>query len=316
MQAAPLIGIAQAPIPDGARAFWLEADDGARLRAALFEAQAPARGSVVLSPGRAEPIEKYFEVIEDLRARGFHVLAHDWRGQGLSARALPDRLKGHAEGFEPFLADYAVMLDRVGARLPKPWIGLAHSMGGALVLLALARGEGRLAGVLASAPMIGLHAVRVAPRLAGVIARAVVGCGLGGLYVQASEPFDQPFAGNILTHDRARYERFLAQLKACPDLALGGPTWGWLDFALAAGAALDRPDTPAGLRLPISIVAAGDDRLVLSACAKRFAARAPEGRFVQVPNAYHEIMMETDPVRATFWREFDALASRISARSV
>lgn len=313
MQAAPLIGIAQAPIPDGARAFWLQAKDGSRLRVALFEALAPSRGSVVLSPGRAEPIEKYFEVINELRGRGFHVLAHDWRGQGLSARALPDRLKGHAEGFELFLSDYAMMLDRLGAQLPKPWIGVAHSMGGALVLLAVARGERRLAGLLASAPMIGLYAVRALPRLANLIARAVVLCGLGRLSVQASEPFHQPFAANVLTHDRVRYERFMAQLKACPDLALGGPTWGWLDFALAVGAVLDRADTAAAVRLPLSLVAAGEDRLVLSAGAQRFAARALEGRFVQVPGAYHEIMMETDPVRAVFWREFDALTLRVSA---
>ena len=38
-------------------------------------------GKVVLSGGRTEPIEKYFEVIEDLTGRGFVVLAHDWRGR-------------------------------------------------------------------------------------------------------------------------------------------------------------------------------------------------------------------------------------------
>jgi lysophospholipase len=45
------------------------------------------RGSVVVSPGRSEPIEKYFEVVQDLLDRGFVVLVHDWRGQGLSHRA-------------------------------------------------------------------------------------------------------------------------------------------------------------------------------------------------------------------------------------
>jgi alpha-beta hydrolase superfamily lysophospholipase len=42
----------------------------------------PPRGSVVVSPGRSEPIEKYFEVVQDLLDRGFVVLVHDWRGQG------------------------------------------------------------------------------------------------------------------------------------------------------------------------------------------------------------------------------------------
>ncbi len=267
---------------------------------------------MTLSPGRTEPIEKYFEVIGELQARGFAVLTHDWRGQGLSARALPDRLKGHAQGIAPFVTDYRDMLGQTGGELPKPWISLAHSMGGGLVLLALAAGEDRFAGVIVTAPMIGLHAVRVLPRAAGLVAAAAVRCGLAGMSVQSYDPFDQNFLGNVLTHDRSRYERYMAQLRACPDLALGGPTWGWLDFALSARAVLSRRRSAAALRLPISIVAAGEDRLVLSASARRFAAAAPHGRIVEVPGAFHEILMETDSVRAVFWREFDALAEQVS----
>jgi lysophospholipase len=316
VEAAPLIGIAEAPTPDGARAFWLTARDGTRLRAALFAAEGPARGSVILSPGRTEPIEKYFEVIGELRTRGFVVLAHDWRGQGLSDRVLPDRLKGHARGFAAFVSDYALMLDQAGAHLPQPWISLAHSMGGGLVLLALSQGETRLAGLISTAPMIGLYSVRVLPGAAALIARVAVACGLAGVSVQRYDPFAQPFAGNVLTHDRVRYERYMAQLKACPDLALGGPTWGWLDYALTAGAVLSRPQIAQSLRLPLSFVAAGEDRLVLSASAQRFAEAAPNGRFVEVAGAFHEIMMETDAVRAVFWRAFDALVDQVSRPSV
>src|SRR6478735_8712131 len=99
--AAPLVSIPEAPVPDHGTAEWFSGADGATLRAALFrpalilEGGQP-RGSVVVSPGRSEPIEKYFEVVQDLLDRGFVVLVHDWRGQGLSHRALPDRLKGHA----------------------------------------------------------------------------------------------------------------------------------------------------------------------------------------------------------------------------
>ena len=46
------------------------------------------RGTVVVLGGRAEFIEKYFEVIGELLARDFAVAALDWRGQGGSARRL------------------------------------------------------------------------------------------------------------------------------------------------------------------------------------------------------------------------------------
>ncbi len=128
-------------VPDHGKAEWFSGADGATLRAAFLRRKARARGSVVVRPGRSEPIEKYFEVVQDLLDRGFVVLVHDWRGQGLSHRALPDRLKGHAAGFQEFLGDYQALLVAFEARLPKPWIALGHSMGGCLTMLALATGE-------------------------------------------------------------------------------------------------------------------------------------------------------------------------------
>ena len=98
MSPAPLISIPSAPVPAGGEATWFEGAGKARLRAALFPARGQVRGSIVLSGGRTEPIEKYFEVVEDLTGRGYVVLAHDWRGQGLSHRELQDRLAGHARG--------------------------------------------------------------------------------------------------------------------------------------------------------------------------------------------------------------------------
>ena len=43
-------------------------------------------GTVCLFQGRAECIERYFEVVNDLRRRGFAVATIDWRGQGGSDR--------------------------------------------------------------------------------------------------------------------------------------------------------------------------------------------------------------------------------------
>ena len=313
MTAAPLIATAEAPIPEGGRAFWHEGAGGARLRAALFPSDGPARGGVVLSPGRAEPIEKYFEVIGELQARGLYVLVHDWRGQGLSQRLLDDRLKGHAEGGADFLEDLRRLLDDAEPLLPRPWISLGHSMGGALVAMALAAGEPRFSGAFLSAPMMGLAAARRLPlEGARLIARAMVRAGREAEFVlkDAFDPMLGPFESNVLTHDARRYERYRAQLRACPDLALGGVTWGWLAFALDCASDLARPAAPRAANLPLTVVAAGEDHLVLGAPARRYAQRAPQGRHVEIAGAYHEVLMETDARRALVWREFDALLER------
>jgi lysophospholipase len=33
---------------------------------------------------------------------------------------------------------------------------------------------------------------------------------------------------------------------------------------------------------------------------------------VEIPGAYHDLLQETDEVRAAFWREFDALADQVA----
>ena len=312
-EAAPLIATASAPVPKGAVAEWFEGRGGARLRAALFPATtASVRGSVVVHPGRTEPIEKYFEVAETLRARGFAVLIHDWRGQGLSHRSLPDRKPGHADGFADFLDDHDRLLRAFSDRLPKPWISLGHSMGGCLAMLVLAHDESRYVGAILSAPMLGLSLGKT-PMIAGrVLAAANRALGRGGLLARADAGLTETFETNILTHDPVRYARNVAQVEACADLALGGPTWGWIDFALSATHLLQTGPGVPKITIPVTIAAAAEEKLVDNTGSRRVAERFATARYVEIPGAYHEILQELDPVQAPFWAEFDALAAKLA----
>ena len=311
---APLVSIPEAPVPQGGQAEWIDGRGAARLRAALFAPAGPARGSVVLSPGRTEPIEKYFEVVGELQARGFAVLTHDWRGQGLSHRMLGDRLKGHAEAADDFALDYRAMLDAFAGRAPQPWLGFAHSMGGALVLSALVQGESRLRALFMTAPMLGVATGPAPAWLASIVSALMGAVGRSGAYaLRAVDPAHEPFEGNPLTHDRGRFERYRAQLRACPELALGSPTWGWLRAALSVTATLARAGALEALALPAVLVAAEEERLVLNAVARAAARRLPNGRYLEIAGARHELMMETDARRAEVWAAFDALAAEVSS---
>lgn len=313
-QPAFLVSIPGAPVSDHGKAEWFRGAEGTTLRAATFFPDGPARGAVVLSPGRSEPLEKYYEVVEDLLARGFAVLLHDWRGQGLSARALPDRLKGHARGYEPFLADYKALLDAFEARMPKPWIAMGHSMGGCLTLLALAKGERRFSACVLSAPMLGLNTGGVPPWAARALSWTLARVGFAGQYVKGAQydPLTQTFEKDTLTHDRARYDRYMAQLRADPRIAVGGMTWGWLDFAVSACAWLGRKGAVEGVSIPVTIVSAELDDRVSNPAQKAIADRLPRGRYVAVAGAFHEILIETDPRRAMFWKAFDETVDAIA----
>jgi len=306
---APLLSIPGALRPERGEAYWLTARDGLRLRAAVFQPHGAPRGSVILSPGRTEPIEKYYEVIGELQTRGFVILIHDWRGQGLSTRLAPDPLLGHARGWRPFIADLDDLLTAFASQLPRPWIALGHSMGGGLTSLALAEGEGRFAAAVLSAPMLGVNTGERTLASVQRIAWLMTFVGRSRmLAAPATDPLEETFASNILTHDQARWDRFHAQILAKPELRLGGITWGWLAFALILSERVKASRRIEQLSIPFVVVAAEAEKLVVNAAARAVAERAPLGRYLEVPGAFHEILMETNARRAMFWSAFDQVA--------
>lgn len=311
-QPAPLLSLTEAPFPPGAAAAWYAGAGGLPMRAAFIPA-AKAIGSVVLSPGRTEPIEKYVEVVGELVARGYDVLAHDWRGQGRSSRLLPDRLPGHAEGFDDFIEDFRHLIAAYHERLIHPRIAMGHSMGGCLTLTALAKGVGDFDAAILSAPMLGINTGSTPTWAARLSARLMGLTGRGSAYVLggATDPFSATFTGDRLTHDPVRYARTRAQILADRDLALGNVTWGWLDSAFKAVDWLRKAPETTRIRIPLVVLGAGEDTLVPNAEIKATTARVPGARYVEVEGAYHEILMETDALRAPFWREFDALAATL-----
>jgi lysophospholipase len=142
--------------PDGARAWWVTSADGTRLRLGVWHA-GDARGTVLLFPGRTEYIEKYGRVARDLVAKGFTVVAFDWRGQGLADRPQHRRDMGHvtaSTNTARTCTPSAARWRRSTCRGPITLI--AHSMGGAIGLRALHDGLPVTAAAF-SGPMWGIQ---------------------------------------------------------------------------------------------------------------------------------------------------------------
>jgi lysophospholipase len=311
-----LLETADNPAPPGPQIIPVEAQDGTKLRVITWMPQGVARGTILLMQGRAEFIEKYFETVTELLARGFGVVAFDWRGQGGSGRSVTPASKGHIADFALYRGDIAAIDAQVLRPLmPKPVFGLAHSMGGCIALIGAREGWLPISRLVAIGPMIALKMVKH-PRLVRALVRLLDALGFGERFVPGGNGHSistLPFAGNRLSGDPGRYRRNAALAAGLGTAAIGAPTIGWLAAAYRAMDRFCEPGFAAGITMPVLVVAAGDDPVCATPAIAAFAGGLETGPALVIPGSRHEILMETDSVRAAFWTAFDAFLATGSA---
>jgi lysophospholipase len=283
---------------------------GAHLRTATFAAAAgaPPRGVCVLLHGQTEFIEKYVEVIGELQARGFCVATFDWRGQGMSSRALADTRKSHIRDFKEYDEDLAAFLEQIvkpiGAGAP---LALAHSMGAHILLRTLHDRPRAFAAAILSAPMLAVSTRGYPAWFATGITALMNAVGRSEDWVlgmEARDPLHMAFEANIVTSDRQRFKRKQDLIAKNPDIRVAGATWGWLKAASLSMARVMAPGYAEAIETPVLVCGAGKDRIVLTEAERAFAKRLPHGTFVAFEDSEHEILMENDAIRARFWKAF------------
>lgn len=302
---APIVEMQGDPPPAGLRMFWTRGFDGVTLRVATAPAAGSEKGAAVLSPGRSEYIEKYFEVMRDLTRAGIAVAVVDHRGQGMSERLLPDRLKGHVGHFSDYARDLETIWPQLTAHMNHvPWL-VAHSMGGAIAADVARRKQVEFAGLAGSSPMLGFYAaggfMEFAIRTMALLgARQMTPPGLSG-----GGALD-PAAHKILTSDLQRFNRDLARCTKETRLQLAGPTVGWLDAAVQLHHSLMAPGGYDAIEVPVWFAIAEREQLV-SNDAIAIASRQISNCETEIfEDALHEIPQERDALRGrllTRWIE-------------
>ena len=295
------------PIPDNRTEGYFEAHDGLKLRYAVFRcAQPVARGTVVILQGRNEFIEKYFETIRDLTAKGLWVAIFDFRGQGGSDRIHRDGKRGHVRRFADYERDLDTFLkDIVLPDTRLPFYLLGHSTGALLALSAAPRLATRIERMVLLAPFVGLTGQAASLTAIGWMSRGASTVGLGGMqFIRKLKQF--PFAENPLTTDERRWRRNEGLYLAHPQLALGPPTARWLHEAIGTIRRVTRPDHLFSIAIPTILIAPTRDGVVPFADQERLSRYFRAAQFIPVPGAKHEILQEKDTYRAAALAAFHA----------
>lgn len=316
MKPPPGLPILYANPPAGGEVAWLKAPDEVTLRAGFWSAGAGARGTVLLATGRSEFIEKYYPVIEGFLALECNVVAFDWRGQGLSDRLIADRLPGYVDSFDSYQRDVDTVVAEIirrgwGARL----VMVGHSMGGCAIIRRLARPARPFHATILTAPMLGLKFPPLVLPALRALSWSLSHWEIGKRRISPNQPrtaADWPFENNVLTNNRAEFDRYAALVRDHPPLALGGVTWAWLAAAFREMRALRR--LPAGIvREPTLVFSAEDERLVSNDAIKVFVSRNPLTTHIHLRDSRHEPFVELAPVQAVLWHEIGRFLDRVLA---
>jgi len=252
-----------------------------------------ARAAIVVVHGLGEHSGRYGEFAERMAAYGIATYAMDLRGHGLS-----EGRRGHVPSFDVYLQE----LDRFRreveglADFRVPLFLLGHSLGGLIALRYQEEYNTRFEGAIISTPW--LATAMTIPRWKANAAHALskllpalpMHAGIKPEHLSRDTDIVEAYRADPLVHDTVTPRLFT-------------------EVSAAMGLAFQRTDR---IQEPLLLLLAGDDRLVDTERALRFARslHIPDFTLRVYPGHFHELLNELD--RATIHREIrDWIAARV-----
>lgn len=291
---------------DSVRPYFASFDSGSFLNkqglkiAYKFKLNSGAKKTVVVLPGRGEPLFKYAEVLFDLSSSSANFFIIDHQGQGLSQRTLADKQKGYVRTFDAYVDDLEQFMDEVV--LPRnqdqALLLLAHSMGGAIATRYMARHPQQFSKAILSAPMMKINTDPYPEFAARLLASTLALAGKGANYAPGKGPYrveEDTFEKNTATHSQVRFEFNKAAALKQPEQIIAGPTVRWVEQSLKATRTMDR--LAYRIETPIILFQSELDTYVVNDRQTSFCERSPSCKLLRFPGSYHEILQERDAIR-------------------
>ena len=252
-----------------------------------------ARATLVLTHGLGEHSESYVKSAESIAKLGYSIIAWDLRGHGRSSGK-----RGHVDHFSDYTTDLSQLLLHLqkNGQLDQPFALLAHSMGGLITLKYLieesrdgASDDPRPKACVLSSPLLGVALkVPVIKSLAADVLFKIWPSMTLANEIQYTDLTRDPEWLKTYPKDSLRHD------KISPALYHG------MNDAMAD--VLARADQ---VKLPIAILAAGDDKIVNVEVTKQvFEKLGSSQKMMKVYEGnYHEIFNDLD--RETVFRDLD-----------
>lgn len=241
---------------------------------------------IVLVTGRSEFIEKYLYLPERLGLpNSFAFMTWDHRGQGDSSG-----IKSHIDSYDEYAEDAAFLVKQKIKN--KPYIIVAHSMGGLISLYATCKGLLKPRSMVLCSPLFLLPGHPIPRPIAKLVSNTFKKIGAGTLstgWVVKGEP---QFYDNTLT---TSYKGFLRSMTS--KYASLPPTMSWVAASFAATEHIFSQDALKKITCPTLVLAGSDEKVVAFEGFSKWIQKArlnvkSQLSFQVIHSARHELLNE------------------------
>lgn len=271
---------------------YFDSFDGKKMYYEYFLAE-KAKATIVIVHGLSEFSKKFYEAAYYFLNQGYNVFIYDQRGHGLSFRMTKQVDLIHVDSFYDYAKDLDVFIENIVMPTnPKALYIYAHSMGGAVTTLYLAKNQSRVKKALLSAPLfepVVTQGVSDSAAKMGVF-MAKLFCG-GKKKFFGSKEFNPEVKHNgDVDASKARFEYNMNLRRNNPCYQSTPMSLSWTYGSLTVGSRIMKKRVTNGIKTPILILSAEKDRVVKIEPQFEFASRCDCCEVVTIKNANHAML--------------------------
>ena len=273
------------------------AEDGAKMYYEYFLAQNPV-GAVVFVHGLSEFTKKYYEFAYYFQKQGFHVFLYDQRGHGKSHRDTDRPELIHINSFDKLVEDLDTYIEKVVRPISTvPLYLYAHSMGGAVGILYLAKHGHKLKKAVLTSPLL-MPRMNDYPAWPFLISTAIgqVLRGKKAKFLLSDEyEVNKPYTP-LPGDSPSRVRHSLAYRDREPLYRSTPMTLGCVRQSLKLRRRLLNKKVTQAMNVPTLMLCADQDALVKVKYQQEFAKRCPNCLHQILPGANHALHTDRDEV--------------------
>lgn len=262
-----------------------------------------AKGTVVISHGLTESLEKYDEMIYYFLNMGYSVYGMEHRGHSRSGRLGIDSSQVHIESFRYYYKDLKTFLDQivVPAAGKNNLYLYAHSMGGGIATRFLETYPEYFKAAVLSSPMLEIQSGKIPSFFAKLLAHGLSITPWETKYIMGQGAYEDTYDFvNSNTHSEVRYARNWETRVNNPILQMGGSSYQWLSESYYAACMATSAINASKVKIPVLLFQAGQDTLVGEDGQNNFAKYAKNCTIVRYENARHDIYGESDEILSDY----------------